>query len=140
MFSFLKNKNEKELKKIDVNYVALELLISFALADGTISEQEEKMILGFINKKISHDENEEIYHDSLKTSSQIISLHDQVQGINSDYSVQEKLDLLKDIWILIISDEKIDKYEENLFYRIGDLMKIKRSKLNQIKNSYGLDK
>ena len=140
MFSFLKNKNEKELKKIDVNYVALELLISFALADGTISEQEEKMILGFINKKISDDENEEIYHDSLKTSSQIISLHDQVQGINSDYSVQEKLDLLKDIWILIISDEKIDKYEENLFYRIGDLMKIKRSKLNQIKNSYGLDK
>ena len=140
MFSFLKNKNEKELKKIDVNYVALELLISFALADGTISEQEEKMILDFINKKISDDENEEIYHDSLKTSSQIISLHDQVQGINSDYSVQEKLDLLKDIWGLIISDEKIDKYEENLFYRIGDLMKIKRSKLNQIKNSYGLDK
>jgi len=140
MFSFLKNKNEKELKKIDVNYVALELLISFALADGTISEQEEKMILGFINKKISHDENEEIYHDSLKTSSQIISLHDQVQGINSDYSVQEKLDLLKDIWTLIISDERIDKYEENLFYRIGDLMKIKRSKLNQIKNCYGLDK
>tara|TARA_B100000925_G_scaffold120846_1_gene89771 strand:+ start:361 stop:783 length:423 start_codon:yes stop_codon:yes gene_type:complete len=140
MFSFLKNKNEKELKKIDVNYVALELLISFALADGTISEQEEKMILGFINKKISDDENEEIYHDSLKTSSQIISLHDQVQGINSDYSVQEKLDLLKDIWTLIISDERIDKYEENLFYRIGDLMKIKRSKLNQIKNCYGLDK
>ena len=140
MFSFLKNKNEKELKKIDVNYVALELLISFALADGTISEQEEKMILGFINKKISDDENEEIYHDSLKTSSQIISLHDQVQGINSDYSVQEKLDLLKDIWSLIISDERIDKYEENLFYRIGDLMKIKRSKLNQIKNCYGLDK
>ena len=140
MFSFLKNKNERELKKIDVNYVALELLISFALADGSISEQEEKMILGFINKKISDDENEEIYHDSLKASSQIISLHDQVQGINSDYSVQEKLDLLKDIWILIISDEKIDKYEENLFYRIGDLMKIKRSKLNQIKNSYGLDK
>lgn len=140
MFSFLKNKNEKELKKIDVNYVALELLISFALADGTISEQEEKMILGFINKKISDDENEEIYHDSLKTSSQIISLHDQVQGINSDYSVQEKLDLLKDIWGLIISDERIDKYEENLFYRIGDLMKIKRSKLNQIKNCYGFDK
>ena len=140
MFSFLKNKNERELKKIDVNYVALELLISFALADGTISEQEEKMILGFINKKISDDENEEIYHDSLKTSSQIISLHDQVQGINSDYSVQEKLDLLKDIWGLIISDERIDKYEENLFYRIGDLMKIKRSKLNQIKNCYGFDK
>ena len=110
------------------------------MADGNISKQEEKMILGFINKKISDDENTEIYHDSLKTSSQIISLHDQVQGINSDYSVQEKLDLLKDIWILIISDEKIDKYEENLFYRIGDLMKIKRSKLNQIKNSYGLDK
>jgi uncharacterized tellurite resistance protein B-like protein len=47
---------------------------------------------------------------------------------------------LKDIWLLILADQVIDKYEENLFYRIGDLMKIKRSKLNQIKSSYGLDK
>ena len=140
MFNFLKNKDEEELHKKNINYVALELMISFALADGNISKQEESSILDYINKKITENDNKKIYSDILSASSEIISLHDQVQEINNHYNNEEKLELLKDIWLLILSDQVIDKYEENLFYRIGDLMKIKRSKLNQIKSSYGFDK
>ena len=140
MFNFLKNKDEEELNKKNINYVALELMISFALADGNISKQEEDNILDYINKKITDNDNKKIYSDILSASLEIISLHDQVQEINNQYNNEEKLELLKDIWLLILADQVIDKYEENLFYRIGDLMKIKRSKLNQIKSSYGLDK
>ena len=140
MFNFLKNKDKEELDKKNINYVALELMISFALADGNISKQEESSILDYINKKITENDNKKIYSDILSASSEIISLHDQVQEINNHYNNEEKLELLKDIWMLILSDQVIDKYEENLFYRIGDLMKIKRSKLNQIKSSYGFDK
>tara|TARA_B100000035_G_scaffold158939_1_gene135526 strand:- start:693 stop:1115 length:423 start_codon:yes stop_codon:yes gene_type:complete len=140
MFNFLKNKDKEELNKKNINYVALELMISFALADGNISKQEESSILDYINKKITENDNKKIYSDILSASSEIISLHDQVQEINNHYNNEEKLELLKDIWLLILSDQVIDKYEENLFYRIGDLMKIKRSKLNQIKSSYGFDK
>ena len=140
MFNFLKNKDKEELNKKNINYFALELMISFALADGNISKQEESNILDYINKKIAENDNKKIYSDILSASLEIISLHDQVQEINNQYNNEEKLELLKDIWLLILSDQVIDKYEENLFYRIGDLMKIKRSKLNQIKNSYGLDK
>ena len=140
MFNFLKNKDKEELNKKNINYVALELMISFALADGNISKQEESSILDYINKKITENDSEKIYLDILSASSEIISLHDQVQEINNHYNNEEKLELLKDIWMLILSDQVIDKYEENLFYRIGDLMKIKRSRLNQIKSSYGFDK
>ena len=140
MFNFLKNKDKEELNKKNINYVALELMISFALADGNINKHEENNILDYINKKIAENGNKKIYLDILSASSEIISLHDQVQEINNNYNNEEKLELLKDIWLLILSDQVIDKYEVNLFYRIGDLMKIKRSKLNQIKSSYGLDK
>ena len=140
MFNFLKNKDKDELNKKNINYVALELMISFALADGNISKQEESNILDYINKKIMENDNKKIYSNILSASLEIISLHDQVQEINNQYNNEEKLELLKDIWLLILSDQVIDKYEENLFYRIGDLMKIKRSKLNQIKSSYGFDK
>ena len=140
MFNFLKNKDKEELNKKNINYVALELMISFALADGNISKQEESSILDYINKKITENDSEKIYLDILSASSEIISLHDQIQEINNHYKNKEKLKLMKDIWLLILSDQVVDKYEENLFYRIGDLMKIKRSKLNQIKSSYGFDK
>ena len=141
MFNFLKNKDKEELNEKNINYVALELMISFALADGNISKQEESNILDYINKKITEEnDNKKIYSNILSASLEIISLHDQVLEINNHYDNEEKLELLKDIWLLILSDQVIDKYEENLFYRIGDLMKVKRSKLNQIKSSYGLDK
>ena len=140
MFNFLKNKDKEELNEKNINYVALELMISFALADGNISKQEESNILDYINKKITENDNKKIYSNILSASLEIISLHDQVLEINNHYDNEEKLELLKDIWLLILSDQVIDKYEENLFYRIGDLMKVKRSKLNQIKSSYGLDK
>ena len=140
MFNFLKNKDKEELDKKNINYVALELMISFALADGKISKHEERNILDYINKKITENDNKKIYSDILSASLEIISLHDQVQEINNHYTYEEKLELLKHIWLLVLADQIIDKYEENLFYRIGDLMKIKRTKLNQIKSSYGLDK
>lgn len=140
MFNFLKNKDKEELNKKNINYVALELMISFALADGNISKQEESNILDYINKKITENDSKKIYSDILSASLEIISLHDQVQEINNHYNNEEKLELLKDIWLLILSDQVIDKYEESLFYRIGDLMKIKRSKLNQIKSFHGFDK
>ena len=140
MFNFLKNKDKEELNKKNINYVALELMISFALADGNISKQEESNILDYINKKITKNDSKKIYSDILSASLEIISLHDQVQEINNHYNNEEKLELLKDIWLLILSDQVIDKYEESLFYRIGDLMKIKRSKLNQIKSFHGFDK
>ena len=140
MFNFLKNKDKEELNKKNINYVALELMISFALADGNISKQEENNILDYINKKITENDNKKIYSNIFSASLEIISLHDQVQEINNQYNNEEKLELLKDIWLLILSDQVIDKYEENLFYKIGDLMKIKRSKLNQIKSSYGFNK
>lgn len=140
MFNFLKNKDKEELNKKNINYFALELMISFALADGNITKQEENNILDYINKKIAENDNKKIYSDILSASLEIISLHDQVHEINNHYNNEEKLELLKDIWQLILSDQVIDKYEESLFYRIGDLMKIKRSKLNRIKSSYGLDK
>ncbi|GIR07660.1 MAG: hypothetical protein CM15mP17_16160 [Gammaproteobacteria bacterium] len=34
-----------------------------------------------------------------------------------------------------LADGVVDKYEENLFYRIGDLIYIKRTELNKIKNT-----
>ena len=54
-------------------------------------------------------------------------LFEEVSKINSSFSDNKKLNLLEKIWSLILVDGVIDPYEENLFYRIGELIKIKRS-------------
>ena len=134
MFKFLKkNNNLEELEDDDINLYALRLLIHLALSDGEIDESEINELKRFIEESslsgnISRFLEKEI--NSVEISS---SFFEEVSKINSNFSDNEKLSLLEKIWSLILIDGVIDPYEENLFYRIGELIKIKRSLLNKVK-------
>ena len=134
MFKFFKkNNNLDELEDDDINLYALRLLIHLALSDGEIDESEINELKRFIEESslsgnISRFLEKEI--NSVEISS---SFFEEVSKINSSFSDNEKLNLLEKIWSLILIDGVIDPYEENLFYRIGELIKIKRSLLNKVK-------
>ncbi len=134
MFKFFKkNNNLEELEDDDINLYALRLLIHLALSDGEIDESEINELKRFIEESslsgnISRFLEKEI--NSVEISS---SFFEEVSKINSSFSDNEKLNLLEKIWSLILIDGVIDPYEENLFYRIGELIKIKRSLLNKVK-------
>ena len=134
MFKFLKkNNNLEELEDDDINLYALRLLIHLALSDGEIDESEINELKIFIEENslsgnISRFLEKEI--DNVEISS---SFFEEVSKINSSFSDSKKLNLLEKIWSLILVDGVIDPYEENLFYRIGELIKIKRSLLNKVK-------
>ena len=134
MFKFFKkNNNLEELEDDDINLYALRLLIHLALSDGEIDESEINELKRFIEENslsgnISRFLEKEI--DNVEISS---SFFEEVSKINSSFSDNKKLNLLEKIWSLILVDGVIDPYEENLFYRIGELIKIKRSLLNKVK-------
>ena len=135
MFKFFKkNNNLEELEDDDINLYALRLLIHLALSDGEIDESEINELKRFIEENslsgnISRFLEKEI--DNVEISS---SFFEEVSKINSSFSDNKKLNLLEKIWSLILVDGVIDPYEENLFYRIGELIKIKRSLLNKVKS------
>ena len=62
-----------------------------------------------------------------------VSLYPTVKKINDTHSIEEKKELLKVLWKLVAADNRIDPYEENLYFKIADLINIKRSLANQIK-------
>ena len=53
--------------------------------------------------------------------------------INETHNNDEKKDLLKILWELVTADSIVDAYEENLYFKIAELLKIKRATANQIK-------
>lgn len=135
MFKFLKKNTDKiELDQTDINIYALRLLIHQALSDGEIDESEISELKKFIQQNsLSEDlaSNLEGEINDVEISS---SFFEEISKINLSFSNSEKLNLLEKIWNLILIDGVIDPYEENLFYRIGELLKIKRSLLNKLKS------
>ena len=134
MFKFLKkNTSLKELDN-NINLYALRLLIHLALSDGEIDKSEINELKKFIKENSLSENIGSLLEEEINNVEISSSFFEEVSKININFSDNDKLNLLEKIWNLILTDGIIDPYEENLFYRIGELIKIKRSLLNKIKS------
>ena len=129
-----KNKTLEEINTHEVD-VALRLMFEIAISDGTL-DQEELMLIKQRANKITSDEVKisSIIKKIIDETENSVSLYETVTKVNNSYSKDEKLDLLKTLWEIVAADSLIDAYEENLYFKIADLIKVKRSLANQIKH------
>ncbi len=132
-------KNQKVLNKIDTSdsFEALKLMYEIAISDGAFDASELKLIEKKAGKAVSKNLNtsmiiKKIIDDAQKS----VSFYPSIKKINDSYSYEEKIELLKTLWELVAADLKVDAYEESLYFKIAELLKIKRSRANQIKQEF----
>ena len=128
--------NEESLDEINIheNDVVLRLMFEIAISDGSLDKKE----LALIKKRASKITPEStkissIIKKIIDESEQSTSLYPTIKKINNTYSTDDKQDLLEVLWSLVTADSIIDPYEENLYFKIAELIKIKRSLANKIK-------
>ena len=114
--------------------VALRLMFEIAISDGKLDSAELDIIKERANKIASKDEKASaIVKKIIDETEESVSFYPYVEKINATHSIEDKKDLLKVLWELVTADKVIDSYEENLYFKIAELIKIKRSIANQIK-------
>ncbi len=114
--------------------VALRLMFEIAISDGTLDSSELKLIKKRADKFASKDiKASTIVKKIIDETRESVSFYPSIKKINDSYSGEEKIELLKVLWELVTADSVVDAYEENLYFKIADLIKIKRSTANQIK-------
>ena len=115
--------------------VALRLMFEIAISDGSLDPSELKLIKKRANLIASEDiKASAIVKKIIDESEESASLYPTVKKINDTHSVSEKKELLEVLWELVTADSVIDPYEENLYFKIADLIRIPRSQANQIKH------
>ena len=138
MFKNLFNK-KKSLKTTDAYEVdvALRLMFEIAISDGTLDESELKLIKKRADLIAKEDEKTSIIvRKIIDETEDSVSLYPTIKKINESYTFEDKVELLTILWELVAADSRIDPYEENLYFKIAELIKIKRSKANQIKQGH----
>jgi len=117
--------------------VALKLMFEMAMIDGTLDKTELEMIEKRVREIAPGDTTvSSIIKKMMDQSMESVSLYPTVKKINSTYEKEEKEELLKVLWQLLAADEVIDPYEENLYFKIAELIRIQRSQANKIKQEY----
>ena len=135
----LKNlfKQKKPLEVLDIHEadVALRLMFEIAISDGTLDSAELKLIKKRADKVATEDlKASTIVKKIIDETEESVSFYPSIKKINNSHSYEEKIELLKVLWELVTADSVIDAYEENLYFKIAELIKIKRSTANQIKH------
>ena len=114
--------------------VALRLMFELAISDGTLDSSELKLIKKRADKIASEDlKASTIVKKIIDETEESVSFYPSIKRINDSHSNEEKIELLKVLWELVTADSKVDAYEENLYFKIADLIKIKRSTASQIR-------
>jgi len=114
--------------------VALRLMFEIAISDGNLDESELNLIKKRADLIAREDEKtSSIVKKIIDETEDSVSLYPTIKKINESYGFEEKVELLTILWKLVAADSIIDPYEENLYFKIAELIKIKRSKANQIK-------
>ena len=130
---FLKKKSIEQISFPEVD-VALKLMFEMAMIDGTLDKTELELIKKRVREISPEDTTvSSVIKKMIDQSMESVSLYPTVKKINDSYEKEEKEELLKVLWQLVAVDKVIDPYEENLYFKIAELIKIKRSQANKIK-------
>tara|TARA_B100000886_G_C20324342_1_gene449532 strand:+ start:123 stop:545 length:423 start_codon:yes stop_codon:yes gene_type:complete len=114
--------------------VALRLMFEIAISDGNLDSAELAIIRERASKIASDDEKTStIIKKIIDETEESVSFYPYVKKINETHSIEDKKELLKVLWELVTADKVVDAYEENLYFKIAELIKVKRSIANQIK-------
>ena len=115
--------------------VALRLMFEIAISDGKLDSAELILIKKRADKIASEDvAASTIVKKIIDETEKSVSFYPAIKKINDSHSNKEKIELLKVLWELVTADSVVDAYEENLYFKIAELIKIKRSTANQIKH------
>jgi uncharacterized tellurite resistance protein B-like protein len=116
--------------------VILRLMFEIAISDGNLDKTELAMLKKRAAKISAVEENtSDLIKKVIDETERSSSLYPTVTEINHEFSLDQKKELLQNLWELVAADGRINHYEENLFFKIAELIKIKRSQANQIKQS-----
>lgn len=111
------------------------LMIEVSRIDGNVSESEIDFIKKFITEfKLDVNVNK-FYEEAFEKAYAEESLNIFIDTINKKCTKREKLYFLETLWKVIRADNEINPYENSLFLKISELMKIRRSIANKIKYS-----
>ena len=134
--NLFKKKSSSKLLESNEGDVILRLMFEVAMSDGSLDDAELELIIKRASTSDDTDEKiSQTIKDILRETQDSVSFYPSVKTINETHSIEEKKELLTILWNLITADSVIDAYEENLYFKIAELIKIKRSAANQIKQN-----
>ena len=104
------------------------------LADHKITVEEEKQVKLLLNEVTDLGEDIDVLFEQAKQGVEDANdLYQFTKVINAQASLDEKINLLKGLWLVALADGDLDAYEDHRIRRISELLFLSHSEFIQSK-------
>lgn len=102
------------------------LLLEIAQADSNLHELESLLVRDLLEQKFSLDPESVSELIELAESERVESpdLYHFAREINNNFSLEEKLEVMENLWRLVYADGVLDRYEDALIGQIALLLRL----------------
>ena len=125
------NKNEKSKSDNDLINVAC-LMIHAAKIDENYTDKEKKIIKETLTKLSNNEDLDKLISEAETKESDSNHIQDFTKNIKA-MDRNDKIEIIKNIWSIILSDGTSDMYEENLMRRLAGLLYVDAKTMGDIK-------
>jgi uncharacterized tellurite resistance protein B-like protein len=132
--NFFRKDEVSNLSQAQESDVVLRLMFEIAMSDGNLDKAELELLKKRAAQIEASDKKpSEIIKEVIDGAASSSSIYPTVKKINAEHSLDQKKEILAQLWQLVAIDGVINHYEENLYFKIAELLKVKRPHANQIK-------
>jgi uncharacterized tellurite resistance protein B-like protein len=115
---------EANSEKQKLQIATCAIFLEMAKSDDNCTEEERKEIVSIMQRTFDLDKKyvDELISLTKTRLEQSISIYEFTGIINNNFSSDEKFELMKNLWRLIYTDQKLDKYEDQLVKKLGTML------------------
>ena len=134
MFSTVKNwlsQNDtqavtKVSESLELAQLVTALLVEAAGADGKIADEESQLISEIISAQfeLSDDEMVTVLSDAVNDYTDRIEIHGLMRRLREKDDYEERIGVLELVWMVVLSDDRLDHIEAQLMRRLAGLLYI----------------
>lgn len=112
------------------------LMVEMMLDDGEVLEVEEKVIKKKLQQtfKLDPAETTELFNLAREAVSQAVDYHQFTSLIAKNFSQQQKIKVIENLWAIAYADNELDPFEELLVRRVADLIYVTHSEFMKAKH------
>ena len=131
-FNFFKSKKPEESGELSPNPIQMAtavLLIEMARADFDQAENENEVIKQLLKGHfdLNNRQTDDLFDEAVSVADDAVSLHEYTHALHKTLTQGAKEEVIEMLWRLAMSDDNLDKHEDYLVRKIGDLLYVPNS-------------
>jgi uncharacterized tellurite resistance protein B-like protein len=104
------------------------LLVRCMAIDGTVSEEERATLRDLLTRNftLSDTDVDTLIEDAVDAEHNAVDLYRFTSVLKRQMSEEERIDAIELLWEMVYADGKSHEFEENLVWRVAELMGVNR--------------